>query len=347
MIDVIRAMEHHVPIIEAILLDAVHWLDGIGKPLWRKEQVKWERLSKDFKPSDFCIALMYGVPVGCMALVDYDPFFWPEIEKGASLFIHKLAVKRVAAGKDVSTALIDYAKEKCIRRGISALRLDCNALIPKLRAVYERNGFVCADERVLNGIWHTAFYVCHIHDTRHLYHYYDGSGPPFLTLTALPFDTARKILLDMNTRLPDVDFFLTRRYEMERMVRNAFIMRGGKPVRTAPVYMTLGPNKGMLTWFREPAVIKIPVEEFNPRAVSFTYGDSFPVFKPSLNTGEEWWGRVYFYDEMLAIYNKYGLPEDPEYHMCKGIYPKGKSIRDYLKYIEAHVWSDEVLSKYR
>jgi GNAT superfamily N-acetyltransferase len=315
--------------------------------LWNKDQITWNRLSKNFKPSDFCIAFIDGLPVGCMALTDYDPDFWPEIEKGTSLFIHKLAVKRIAAGKGVSSALIEYAKKECIKRELPALRFDCNALIYKLRALYENNGFVCVQERMLFGKYETAFYMYKVHDTEHLYHYYEKGLPPFLVLTSMPYDKAKQLLVSLNSRLPDIDFFLTRRYEMEKTVRDAFTARGGKVMRTAPVYMTFGPNEGMKTWFHEPAYIKIPVNEFDLKTVSFTYGDSFPVFKSSLNTGEEWWGKVYFYNEMLELYKKYGLPEDPEYHMSNGIYPKGKSIRDYLKYIEAQVWSDETLNKYR
>lgn len=168
MAEIIMATEKEIPVIEDILLDTVAWLDNAGKPLWTKEQVTWERLSKNFKPSDFYIAYTDGTPVACMALVDYDPGFWPEIDKGTSLFIHKLAVKRVASGRGVSTALLDYAKKECMRREISTLRLDCKALIPKLRAFYERNGFVCVDERILYKKYHTAFYVYQVHDTEQL-----------------------------------------------------------------------------------------------------------------------------------------------------------------------------------
>ena len=172
-IQIITASEKEIPIIEDILLDSVRWLDSVGQPLWREEQVKWMRLSKDFAASDFCIALLDGKPAACMAVVDYDPEFWPDIEKGQSLFIHKLAVKRFAAGMGISDTLISYAKQMCMERGISFLRLDCHALIPKQRAVYERNGFICADVKILYGKYHTAFYECEVHETNHLYHYYE------------------------------------------------------------------------------------------------------------------------------------------------------------------------------
>jgi GNAT superfamily N-acetyltransferase len=158
VVEIITASEKDIPVIEEILMDTVRWLDSIGQPLWREDQITWARLSKDFSASDFYIALLDGLPAACMAVVDYDPEIWPDIRKGSSLFIHKLAVKRFAAGKGLSDALISHAKAMCLDRGIAALRLDCHSLIPKLRAVYERNGFVCVDEKVLFGKYHTALY---------------------------------------------------------------------------------------------------------------------------------------------------------------------------------------------
>jgi len=95
-----------------------------------------------------------------MAVVDHDPDFWPEIARGDSLFVHKLAVKRFAAGRGVSDALLSYAKAMCVRRGILTLRLDTDATRPKVRAVYERNGFVFVEEKLLFGMYHTALYMC-------------------------------------------------------------------------------------------------------------------------------------------------------------------------------------------
>ena len=352
MIKIITASERDIPAIEEILLDAVRWLEGIGKPLWREDDVRWNRLSLQFAASDFHIALLYGRPAACMAVVDHDPVLWPEIPKGQSLFIHKLAVKRFAAGKGLSAALIAHAKSMCIDREIPVLRLDCHSLMPKLRAVYERNGFVCVAEKFLFEKHHIAFYECEVHDTRHLYHYYEKALPPLRAITALPFDEAAAILRarqreDPNLTSPHIDWFLTRRYDMERTLREKFIAIGGKPVRAAPVYCTLGANKGMQTWFREAAHLRIPIGAFDPDTISFTYGDTFPMFNAALDEGEEWRSRVYRYADMLKLIEKYGYPEDPAYDSIHGVFPQDKPINHYLKYIEAHVWSDEVLNLYR
>jgi hypothetical protein len=134
---------------------------------------------------------------------------------------------------------------------------------------------------------------------------------------------------------------------MDKTIREKFIAVGGKPLRPVPVYFTLGANKGVSTWFENTAVIQIPVKEFDLDTVSFTYGDTVAAFHPKLYTNEEWWSKVYRYDEILKLIEKYGYPEDPEYDGAKGILPKDKPLGHYLKYIEAHIWSDEVLDKYR
>ena len=183
-------------------------------------------------------------------------------------------------------------------------------------------------------------------DTGHLYHYFNKNYK-FSTLTALPFEEARAIMYAANEKTSWIDGFLTRRYNSDKTLRDKFISIGGKPVRTAPVYFTLGENEGMKTWFDNLDRVKIPVSEFDLSTVSFTYGDSFAIFNPDLNTGEEYWGNIYFYGDILKLIDKYGYPEDPPYDMKNMLFPEDKPINHYLKYIEAHVWSDEVLDKYR
>jgi len=167
MFEIITASENEIPLIEDILFDTVRWLDSIGQPLWHENQITWERLSKDFIASDFKIAMLGGIPAACMAIVDYCPLIWPDIEKGQSLFIHKLAVKRFAAGKGLSDSLITHAKKMCKDKGIYALRLDCDKDRPKLRSLYERNGFICVAEKDLvftNIKYPIAFYKYDVYD---------------------------------------------------------------------------------------------------------------------------------------------------------------------------------------
>ena len=52
-------------------------------------------------------------------------------------------------------------------------------------------------------------------------------------------------------------------------------------------------------------------------------------------------------DEILEVIARLGFPPHVEYDFKLGIYPADKHINNHLKYVEAHVWSDDVLNQYR
>ena len=188
-------------------------------------------------------------------------------------------------------------------------------------------------------------------DNIHLYHYFERDFGPFKPLTALPFEEAKEILLAKRVAgkfgRSDIDFFLRLRYDRDEKLRDHFIERGGRPQRTAPVYMMLGEHRQWESAYENPAVIKIPLSEFDPLTVSFTYGDSFAIFNPALFGEEEYWNKIYFVDEILEVVERHGFPPHVEYDFKRGIYPSDKHINHYLRYVEAHVWDDEILNRYR
>lgn len=157
MTDIIikQAQENDIHIIEEIMIDVVNFLDSIGQPQWERQNVSWQGLSRYFKIDNFYIASIDDSPVGCFALIDYDPTFWPNVAKGKSLFIHKLAVKRCGSKQGVSKALIDFAKMQAIKE----IRLDTHQFRTKVRTIYECEGFICVGEKCLYEKYHTAFYI--------------------------------------------------------------------------------------------------------------------------------------------------------------------------------------------
>ena len=91
------------------------------------------------------------------------------------------------------------------------------------------------------------------------------------------------------------------------------------------------------TWYEEGDFLKISIEEFDVRKISFTYGDSMPTFSPRVNDGKEYRRQLYTYEEILQIIKKYGLPQDWNDDGAHG--PE--------RYIEAHIWTDDPISKLR
>lgn len=158
-----KATNKDIVYIEEILQDVVLWMhdNGIGN-LWNKDNIKWNHLSRMYEIGDFYIAFYKDMPVACMAITDYDSNYWNEIPKGESLYIHKLAVKRMYAGMGISTKLIDFSKNLAYRRKIETIRLDCNKQRTKLCKLYENNGFRYEKEKFVAKNYLIALYVCNL-----------------------------------------------------------------------------------------------------------------------------------------------------------------------------------------
>jgi hypothetical protein len=159
----------------------------------------------------------------------------------------------------------------------------------------------------------------------------------------LSFDDANAVLDEIRMKKPDSfpakrhDKYVEYRRNCERLIRTEFEKKGGVIRRESPQYMTFGHSPWLATWHENSCFLKIPIDEFDIRTVSFTYGDSMPTFSDRVNDGKEYRKKIYTYDEILVIIDKYGLPQDWN--------DDGKFGPE--RYIEAHIWSDDVTKKFR
>lgn len=125
-----------------ILSEAARWLEQTGRLMWRDEELVPARIAADVAAGLFIIAECDGEAAGVVKFQLEDELFWPDVPRGESAFVHRLAVRRKFAGGTVSSALLNWAVERARSAGKTWLRLDCEASRAKLRAVYERFGFV-------------------------------------------------------------------------------------------------------------------------------------------------------------------------------------------------------------
>jgi len=180
----------------------------------------------------------------------------------------------------------------------------------------------------------------------YLYHYFDKSIGPFVSLSDIPIDEAKAVSEMIRQNRPGTlhaerhPEYMERRHRNERKLESLFTQRGGVVKRHAPHYMVVEHSPWLATWHENSGFIKIYIDEFDKNTISFTYGDMFPVFNtmnPHKMSDKEWHDKVYTYDEILDIIEKYGLPQewnDDGQH--------GPS-----RYVEAHVWSDEPILRYK
>lgn len=99
---------------------------------------------------------------------------------------------------------------------------------------------------------------------------------------------------------------------------------------------TIGPFKSLSDIDDEEANRIIPIEEFDLKSISFTYGDSHPTFSERVQDGKEYRKKLYTYEEILKIIDKYGLPQVWN--------PDGRYGPE--RYVEAHIWTDDVIKRY-
>jgi len=135
----------------AIVQEAASWLAATGRAMWGPEDYTPEALRPSIEAGELYLAKVNGEPVGTMILQWEDPVYWPDVPRGESAFVHRLAVKRSAAGKGISGALLDWAKGAARQAGRKYLRLDCDPERPRLCAFYESAGFVRHSVRPIEG----------------------------------------------------------------------------------------------------------------------------------------------------------------------------------------------------
>lgn len=172
-----------------------------------------------------------------------------------------------------------------------------------------------------------------------LSHYYDKATGPFRNLSDLPADEAEQVLAAL--RESGIGFaskrsldYLTIRRQLEAQVRQLFIDKGGKPMRLHPHSMILGTSTWLKSWYADGQELCIPLVEFDPMSVSFTYGDLFPAMR--YQDGKVYRGKVYMMDELETLIATYGLPQEWN--------PDGQFGPE--RYIEAQVWDDRPLQAY-
>ncbi len=164
-----------------------------------------------------------------------------------------------------------------------------------------------------------------------------------MNLCDIPMDEAKAVLNTIKDTKPNVQSakrhpeYMEDRHYYEEILRSEFTKKGGIITRKSPHYMVVEHSPWLSTWFENVTYVKIPIEEFDLKTVSFTYGDSHPTFSPRITDGKEYRKKLYTYDEILEIIDKYGFPQDWN--------DDGKYGPE--RYIEAHIWCDDTIDRYR
>ncbi|HUF04508.1 MAG TPA: GNAT family N-acetyltransferase [Aridibacter sp.] len=136
-----KAVESDTGTVSSILTEAADWLISKGEKLWERDELDPDSVAGQVSSGMFRLAYVDGEAAGCYRFQESDEEYWDDVPHRDSAFIHRVAVRRKFAGRGISTAMIEAAKDEARSIGKRLLRLDCRAESERLRAVYERQGF--------------------------------------------------------------------------------------------------------------------------------------------------------------------------------------------------------------
>src|SRR6185437_855480 len=119
-----------------VLDEAAAWLQGRGIAQWPPRfEASWVEAS--IGRGETWLATVGGTVSATVTLDLADPVW--EGTYGSALYVHRMAVRRPAAG--LGAVILVWAARMARERRREALRLDCVAANTRLRAYYEQAGF--------------------------------------------------------------------------------------------------------------------------------------------------------------------------------------------------------------
>lgn len=167
----------------------------------------------------------------------------------------------------------------------------------------------------------------------YLTYYFRDNQKPFEVLTDLD-DNVAKALLRNDTLWRGDGTYLTHRKNHEKVIRDLFIQKGGRPKRDYPIYAILGESPIGPHDLENEYIYKIniPLHEFTRNDISFTYPDSLYEV-PLDDLGRLYLQRndvpiVYTIDELSNVIEKYHVYEYNNHYM------------------EAQIWNDEPVEQF-
>ena len=176
--------------------------------------------------------------------------------------------------------------------------------------------------------------------------YYQKGEYPFMSLNDLPLDEANRKKTEYCTKngigkFYAQDDYLVHRKEIEGWIYNELIRLGGNPVNDVPIYMVLGESPEGEFDIREELQqnadeIKVPLDEIDINAVSFTYPDSMYEHIVDddgklVSAGRTNTPRVYTYQELPPVVRKYRVYENYRFNFEAQVWDRNMLYRYWLK----------------
>jgi GNAT superfamily N-acetyltransferase len=157
-----RASDADLQVAIDILEEVTRWATSIGVQTWDPGSFSSEdgrgrrQLLEALAAGDLYVVRIGDDAAATVSLFDQDDRYWPGAPPDA-LYLHKLAVRRRFAGRDLGGAVVRWARDQARARGMRYLRLNCVRDEPWIRTYYEEAGFAHRGDMTA-GDFHAALY---------------------------------------------------------------------------------------------------------------------------------------------------------------------------------------------
>ena len=134
-------------------LPAIRAAYAAGRAIQREQgSVIWPEFSDDFIRAEIDAGRLYrivddGLLAGVFSVAYDDAAIWGERERGAHIYLHRIARATEFAGRGVMHAVLTWARTRCRELGRDGLRMDTWAGNTALIEYYDRLGFLFVERR--------------------------------------------------------------------------------------------------------------------------------------------------------------------------------------------------------
>lgn len=162
-ITIIQAQPSDLATITDILEEAASWIASLGIDQWQPDSFLdasgQQRIAQNIGQREAYLVLYNEQVIGTVTVQEgsaIDEELWGYETLQDALYVHRLAVRRVFAGRGIGYVLLKWAEQPAANAGKTFLRLDCMADNSALCAYYERTGFTCRG--IIGQNWKSGIY---------------------------------------------------------------------------------------------------------------------------------------------------------------------------------------------
>jgi ribosomal protein S18 acetylase RimI-like enzyme len=143
------AHPEHLSAIRAAYTDARALQREQGAPLW--PEFTDAAILAEIEAGHLFRVLEGDVMAGVFSVAYEDPAIWGERERGAHIYLHRIARVATYSGRGLLGAVLAWGRTRCAELGRSGLRMDTWASNTALVAYYERHGFRLVERRAIGS----------------------------------------------------------------------------------------------------------------------------------------------------------------------------------------------------